>query len=354
MPEDVITSIIAEAVADAEGGEANAPDTPTDTPAVAADAEPSTGSGVADTAPVADKVDAPAAVDLSEVEKLLDSAGIKPPVEGQRENRLPYSRVKKIVENFEKKLTTSHTAALQERETKIAAADKELQVFRAADHLIKTDPDRYIKMLATILPEKYSRFANPAAAPVTSPAAPAASPLGARPAPDVTFTDGSTGYSPEQHDKLLDWVARTAEANAIKSFELKLAPFEQDRQASEARKRVDALNAENLPKIQARIQHMSKTYGKLFDEDYAKGNSSETLKLIKERGLSMEAACAEIFVPKLRADETTLRASIIKELNARPKAASSGSPAATTDTADAGPLSTEDIIRRAIAPLKGR
>ena len=353
-----IEEIVSGAVEDAQDGVADAdPGIPAGT-----EATPAAGT-TAETPPLevpsksADpaKPDLPAAdpaKPLSEVEQALESAGIKPPIEGQRENRIPYSRVQKIVENFEKKLNATHEAAIKEATTKFTTVEPELQNFRKVDQLITTDPDKYIGMLATLYPDKYKRFVTPAGD--TKPVVAAApNPLGARPAPDVTFTDGSTGYSPEQHDKLLDWVAQTAEANAIKRFDERFAPLEKDRKTAEARQQAEEQRARDLPAINARLANMSAIYGKLFDDDFAKQENSETLKLIRSKGISMEAACAEVFTPLLRADENTLRAKILKEMNERPRAADKTAPAAVGDRhASDGPATIEDVIREAIKPLR--
>jgi len=57
-------------------------------------------------------------------------------------------------------------------------------------------------------------------------------------------------------------------------------------------------------------------------------------------------------LPKYKADRDTLRTSILEEMKARP-AAAVRTPVAPAKTAvDAGPKSTEDIIREAIRGLK--
>src|ERR1700730_527659 len=57
------------------------------------------------------EVKTPAEVD--ELAAELEALGIKAPKEGERENRLPYSRVKKIIANSRKKLMESHTGELK-------------------------------------------------------------------------------------------------------------------------------------------------------------------------------------------------------------------------------------------------
>src|SRR5438445_13389701 len=63
-------------------------------------------------------------VEVDELTKELEGLGLKAPKVGERENRLPYSRVKKIVENARKKQIEAHTAALKVEADRYAKAEE--------------------------------------------------------------------------------------------------------------------------------------------------------------------------------------------------------------------------------------
>lgn len=291
-----------------------------------------------------------------ELTKELEALGIKAPKEGERENRLPYSRVKKITENLKKKLEAAHTAALAERDGKLTSTEQELSNFRKADELFRSDPDRYVQVLAALNPA-YRKYVDLKPAVEAKPAAVvAAEALGPRPAPDWKFEDGSLGYSPAQHEKLLDWVAATAEAKAVaraeESYTKRFGPIEKAWQANEAAQ-------QGRTKVTGQFRQAQKIWGKLFDEDYALGEKSEVLKAMRENDgeqgrpfLSFDACVASVLAPKQQAwgaaSRDALRAEWTKELNERPAAAARTGPAATKTDEASAPQTAEDIVRAAV------
>lgn len=356
MPVDT-TDIITNAIADlpemeggGDSGDTLDPvETPTDRPDASVSDEPAEGV-VADT-PAAEVVpepvpEPPAA--LSEAEKMLADAGIKAPKAGERENRIPYSRTVKIIENALKKQTAGHTTALNEVQSKVQAYEGELATFRNADRLATQDPDRYMQMLATVNPA-YKRFLQPAADAKPAAAATTAA-LGPAPGPDVKFSDGSLGYSPEQMQKREDWLVAKAQADAVAAvraeYDKRLGPIEAERKAREA-------EAARLPEIQKTIAEVKDQWGDEFPKE---GSAEEKaiVKLLNENPrMSFATAVSRVMVPKLRADREKQRMELLEEMKGREKAAAKGAPAAVKGVGDPNaPRSTEDIIRQAIAGIK--
>src|SRR6266478_3897408 len=66
-------------------------------------------------------------VEVDDFTKELEGLGLKAPKVGERENRLPYSRVKKIVENARKKQIEAHNAVLKAEQDKYTKAEERLK-----------------------------------------------------------------------------------------------------------------------------------------------------------------------------------------------------------------------------------
>jgi hypothetical protein len=363
MPD--LTSIIASAVDNATGGgddaTADTGHSDVDTSAAPTDAghtdaavaaSPSAGdTGVSDTAGAsADAAVAAEAAPVDQVTKDLEELGLKAPKEGERENRLPHSRVKKIAENYGKKVEAKFTQELTEVRAKLAATEETTRVMNNINHLIDTDPDTFMARLTAINPAFKKYVPGAAAEAKPQQAAPAADTP--KPGPDMKFDDGSTGYSPEGLDKLLSWNAdqavKQALAKAEETFTKRFGPIEE-------RWKTDQLTAERLPGIRARIATAKETWGKPFEDDYNLGDKSEILQFMKANpDVPFDTAVARILLPKARVDVNTMRANILKEINtARPAAAAKAAPAATNgNVAPAGPRPLEDVIRESMATLK--
>ncbi len=291
-------------------------------------------------------------VEADPLSKELEELGLKAPVAGERENRIPYSRVKKIIENSRKKLAEANAAALAERDGKLTESEKRLQNMDAVDRLIASDPDRYLGMLAALHPA-YKKYLGGGAAEVKPAPVAASEPA---PQPDARFEDGSIGYSAEGLQKLLEWQARQVESRVTKQIEetytKRFGPIEQNWKSQQ-------LINEKLPGIRQQIDTAKKTWGKAFEDDYGKDEDSEILAVMKANDgrngrpfMTFEAAVDRVLVPRALADRNAMRADLLKEINDRPKAAAKGSPAAVSGADATGPRSTEDIIREAAATLK--
>jgi hypothetical protein len=284
----------------------------------------------------------------------LEELGITAPKPGQRDNRLPYSRVTKIIANAKKKwadkLAADHEAALKPLQAQKDSWDN-------AERLAATDPDRYIGLLATLYPQQYKKFlqeqrqtqeqaTQPAAAKATTQQDP-------EPQPDVKYSDGSLGFSPEQFAKLREWdrreSARQAKEETAKEFNERFGPIEQAFNSTQA-------DMKRLQTVRGHIDDLRETYGADVIDDpevqkeivaHMDANPQATLKastrdVIKKRNDAEKE--------RFRADRTTMRAELLAELKAAPRAAAKG-PAAPVRAAAGQEQSIDDIIRNAARSL---
>lgn len=364
MPD--LESIIADAVSDASGSngdEGVIADVAGDEGTVVADATlpdvtvdgdaDATATPVVegDTTIVADKTEKPA-VEGDEIDKILEAAGVKAPKEGERENRIPYSRTRKIIGNALKKQGEGHTAAVTELNTKLTAQEGELVNFRRADSLAAKDPDRYMEVLATINPAFKAYVKGGAAAtgadgkPVVAAAAGASKDLGPKPGPDIKYTDGSTAFSPEQLEKREEWLVKSAiqqaKVEAEAAAEAKYGPLAKNFEGIQAS---EAQHARIMGVIQTEQQH--------WGDDFPKPGSAEEKQvndLLKADGkMSLRAAIHKVVIGNAKAGRTKIREEVLTEINGR-KGASSGAPAAKKVVADPNEVkSLDEVIRESIA-----
>jgi hypothetical protein len=318
----------------------------------AAEGDGALGQSVAPDAAAAGAADG-VTPEQAEWDKELEELGIAKPKPGQRDNRLPYSRVTKIIANAKKKwadkLAADHEAALKPLQAQKDSWDN-------AEKLAATDPDRYIGLLATLYPAQYKKFLQQQQAQAQE--APAAAKQAAaaqdpEPQPDVKYSDGSLGFSPEQFAKLREWdrreAARQAKEETAKEFNERFGPIEQAFNATQA-------DTKRLQTVRGHIDDLRETYGADVIDDpevqkeivaYMDANPKATLKastrdVIKKR--------QEAERERYRADRTTMRAELLAELKAAPRAASKA-PAAPVRAGAAKDESMDDIIRNAMRNL---
>jgi hypothetical protein len=333
----------------------DSPETPAveETPAAA-------DTPVAEEEVAAEGVDTPAAkpaakpAEKDQLAKDLEELGLTPPKKGERENRLPHNRVRKIAENYGKKVEARFTGEIETLKGENTKLQKVAENVSNVDKLIAENPDRYITMLSTIHPGKYDKFlANAAAAPKAAkePAKAASTTLGPRPAPDHKFEDGSQGYTPEQHEKLMDWVAakakEEAKAEAIAEIEERMEKkYGKIAKSHEAQEELDA----KIPLIKAEVADVYETWGKeLVDK-----HEAEIVALMQKNPTWAPAkAVAKVLLPKVRADRNTMRNELIIDQKKRTAAAARTVPGAVVaNKDDDGPKTLEDVVRNAILTLK--
>ncbi len=326
-----------------ESGEASAP----------AEVSPSSGAAASASA-TTPPADAPKPVEPDDLTKELEGFGIAAPVPGQREGRFTWSKVRKVLDNTRKKLNDQHATVLKEKDATIATATARLKNLDMVDHMIVTDPDKYIRTLARIHPDKYGKYVGQATGTPDRPTAagPGTSPTDPAPPPDAEFADGSRGYSPDGLNALLEWHAKRIESSVTdridKQYSKRFGPIEQDWKAQR-------FVEQKLPVVRSAITAARQTWGKPFDE-----HEGEIVALMNANDgqegrpyLSFDACIAQVLVPKTKAERNAMRADLLKEINGRPAAAARTGPTAVNASSGAtdGPRNLEDVIRQQIAAL---
>lgn len=294
--------------------------------------------------------------DDEELNKLLLELGVKPPKEGERENRLPHKAVKRLIGNAVKKLKAIHEGQLTEHTTKLTAAERELQSYRLSDQVAATKPEQFLQALALRHPELYGKYVTPAEKKeaAVEAKADADDPM---PPPDGKLPDGTPAYTPEGWVKYMDWRDRQVERRVTKQlkdelkkdYDARLSPLEKDLKAKE-------FLEQERPKIAAQWAAAEKRWGKVFTDEVNKGNDGELVKMLNANDgkegrpyVSFRDAVETVLLPKIQAERNTMRAEIMAELKAAPSAAAGAAPAAVkAEAAVAGERTTEDIVREAI------
>lgn len=274
-----------------------------------------------------------------------------------RENRIPYSRVKKIVEKNEKdtvarvtkELETKFQPQLTERDTKIQDYESRLTKVGEFEQIMENDPRTFLGMLSQLPAYKeFFDFVQQAMQQGQTTQTPAQEQpfldQSGMPQPDQVLSDGSRFYSLEGLAKRDEWLARQIEAKAVKQAEERIAarykPIEQAWQSQEHLARI-------APVVEKQIAE-ARTWPN-FEE-----LEGEIVQLLKtDRNLSLEGAYMRAYqknvVPKMVADRNKVRSEVLAEIKKKPSA--SGTPVAGIKpgpTAQTGPRSLEDIISASI------
>jgi hypothetical protein len=296
---------------------------------------------------------------------------------GGRENRIPYSRVRKITEKAvveaegkvveavlgrklnagEKALDVvkSHVAQIPELQGKVTDYEGRLNSVAEFENVMANDPPQFLTMLARLPAYKeFFDFVDKALAAQNAPAQAAAVPpaveqTDAMPEPDETLTDGSKVYSLEGLKKLLAWNAQQVESRVTKNYETKLTELDSRYKpmasAWEEQRRIDA----TLPVIRKQLDEAA-TWP-LFKE-----SEEEILNVLKnDKKISLEGAYRQVVFPKLLSERNKVRQEVIKEAQAAPTATSVAARTVTKPAEHAdGPRSIEDIIKEKVAGIRNQ
>lgn len=312
-------------------------------------------------APEAPEVPSPASKDdIKPLDDFEKKYGITALSSSGRENRIPYPRVRKIVDKavkdsqtaWTKGLETSHVpvAKFQELDAKVKDYETRLSQVAEFEKVMTTDAPRFLQMLSTIpgYTEIFNRMAEQAP-PVVAPTPPVAPPVADQmPEPDQLLSDGSTVYSMDGLKAVLAWQAKQIEDKVTKQVQERYAPLETDYQTYQ---RTQAI----IPQIQKQIAD-ARTWH-LFNE-----NEDEIVKALQDYpNATLEQAYQHVVVPKLKSaaevavvdrqtERDKMRAELLKELKQAPKATSavSAPTKATTPVASNTPRNMEDIIAEAV------
>lgn len=346
--------------------------------AVSADPEPSVDTSAADTTDVAadtptddastdassSQVTAPGAQaqDDTVADEFAKRFGLQSQSITGRENRIPYSRVKKITEKAEKdaydrakkEFDTGGAPKLVEYETKIKDYEGRLQKVAEFEQLIEHRPQEFMNFLST-LPAYKDFFAY-----INQLAAQTAQPQGQQvqqqsyldtssmPQPDETLSDGSKVYSLAGLAKRDEWLARQIEAKALAAAEARIgqryAPMQEQFEAEQRRQAA-------IPVIQKQIAE-ARQWPHFTDHE------ADIIEVLKANpNLSLDGAYRQVIttkvLPKLQETRDAQRASILEELKKKPTAtAAPSTPVRPGTPTPSGPRSLEDVIAEAVKGLK--
>jgi len=249
----------------------------------------------------------------------------------KRNNRIPYARVEKIVAKAREEAKAAAAAelqALQERYSRYESPDfaNLLESLRVANE----NPEAFLDALsqadqryATLLQARREAAQQAHATSRTDS-------IG----PDVTFPDGSTGYSPEAFDRLLQSRIKAAEDALEQRFAQRFGPIE-----------------DSWRQAQVRQQAVSRVQSQIADAETWPGFSENKEAIVdalkSDRSLSLDGAYRKVVFGKLTASKDEVRKQVLAEINAKPKASQArvSSGAAPTHS---GPQDTTDVIKSAL------
>lgn len=298
-----------------------------------------------------------------------------------RENRIPYSRVKKITEKAVNELAETvlgrklndgekaaevvkaHVAQLPELTAKVTDYETRLTKVGEFENIIQNEPKKFMQMLQG-LPQYQGFFqwvrslqdgsgAAPAGATgnaAAGQAAQAAMESDAMPEPDQELPDGTKVYSLDGLKQLLLWNSKDTERRVIQQVESQYAPirseFQQRREMAlrEAQRRA----AEEAVIPQIRQQLAEAATWPMFSE-----NEEEiTAALESDPNLSLDGAYRKVVLPKLVADRQSIRQQVLQEVRQAPRSTNVPARPATQKGGSTGPRRLEDVIAEAAATLK--
>lgn len=345
---DVLQDPEAAATADAgESGEASA-----DTPEPAADGDAGTDAAPSDEQPAGQAPEAetspPAQDDFARRFGIVEKS-----VTG-KENRIPYSRVRKIIEKHEKDLsarlakqyTDQYTPKIEDLSKRVQEYEERLAQVGQFEQVMANDPQGFLQMLsrlpaykplfdylhkaAEVLPPE--KLASGQTTPQTTP------PSGQdeMPGPNKVLPDGSRVYDMEGLQALLDWQERRVTSRLTRQVEenlsQRLTPIERERQ-------YQAYVQSLLPEIDKQIAE-ARTWPQFVEHE------KEIVKAMQaDSSLSLEGAYRKVVIPKLVAQNAQARTRVMAELRSR--TASTAVPVNQAGaTVPDEPQSTQEVVWR--------
>lgn len=257
-----------------------------------------------------------------------------------RENRIPHSRVQKIVGKAEKAIHDTYLPQLKERDDKIAYYEAKDQKVTAFEEVMVNDPAKFIQTLYQNLPQ-YQEYLAPLFSPRPVQQEQAASEqVDGMPGPDLENPDGSLVYSEGGLKNLIEWAITQGETRAVQTLESRYAPIEQSFQAHQ-------VIQEASRKVTSEINE-ARTWPQ-FNE-----NEAEIVKALQQdQRLSLEGAYRKVVWPKMTSDRNKMREELLQELKKAPSSTSTPNRAAARPApSTGGNRSIEDVIREQVATLR--
>lgn len=226
----------------------------------------------------------------------------------KRDNRIPYTRTRKIIEKAKKEWAAAQEAAIKQHTDRISQFEQQLEAVAQVEAIIANDPERFIQMLPSINPA-YRQYFGAAADPLAQ----------------AVNRDGTVD---------LERLTSQIEQRVSKQFE----PLMREHQSR-------AFIEATLPKVRAQIAEAQKW--PLFEE-----NRGEIEKVLQnDQRASLEQAYQRVVLPKLAASRDAMREEVLAELKQRPHS-TSAIPSLAQRQEQAEPQSIEDVVAKA-AGLRG-
>lgn len=255
---------------------------------------------------------------------------------GKRDNRIPYNRVQRIVENARRKEADKVRGEIEQQYAQYRTPDFEntMRAWRMADE----NPRQFLEALASADP-RYAELIAPAPQSHAQRAAGQATGSTEKPEPDVLLSDGRLAYSADQTEKLAAWHAQQRVEELERRYAERFGPIEQDYRVSK--------------QVQSAYENVSNQLAEAEKwPGFSEAKADILAALQADRKLGLKDAYIRVVIPKLQPSRDRMRQEILAELNAKPRAASGVIPSAATVQSGAEPASIEDAIRQSIAGLK--
>lgn len=336
-----------------------------------ADAEPAAGAADAEKPAAGAGEEPPPADDKKPVPPVEDAFatehGIKSKDAAGRENRIPFSRVKKINENAVAKAKTTWTdTELKPVQQKVRVYEERLLGIKQTEDTMFGEPAKFVEQLKSLVfPDGSKPYADllGGAAGAAKPAEESAVPaddtdLGPEPAPDwKDQPTGQTGYTPEGHSKLLAWRDEKTYRRAVRDAETRLTKrygpiekaFTSHRERAQAHTELAAAtdsliqDASDWPGFTANFKDIEAVLPSIEVPPNTPNPARAALKLAYEK----------VVYPKLRTDEDAIRARVAAELKGTPADTGTGTRGKSrSDGGDEPPPGvdrTSWIIKREVA-----
>lgn len=320
--------------------------------------------------------------DDPEVEALAKELGLKPDKNGKF-NRIPYPQVAKIIRNREAKAVEtvakvlgvdaktlkfdSIETALTERVTALSRDAQDIDDMRVAEKIMTTDGDEYVRILAKIDPDRYSKFLTVLGDGTKADPKPIATTdedeilaiLQNLPGPDLPMDDkGNKTYSVAGIQK------------ALKEAVIAAVKLGDKRAAARAKEEVKPL-VDKEKAAQERVQKQQRMDADLAEAQTWDGMDeyfTDVLEAMKTdpghtnggkfKYRSIKDAYLAVVPKKLRekgnVSEQTMRKKILEEMKKTPKSTSVGSDSAASKVVETSSDPIEAAIRRSIRNHPGR
>jgi hypothetical protein len=300
----------------------------------------STDTGTENTDASVESIDSPTDAAASPVDHNAEATASEPQADPllqefstRRDNRIPYSRVQKIVAKAREEARAAAAAEAQAFQQRYAHYESpEFLGLMEQLQIASSNPEQFLGALAAADPRyadllKRSR-ANEAPAPRQA---------SAGIEPDVRLPDGSLGYSQEAFERLLDAKMQAREAALEQKFSQRIQPFEDIR-------RQEALTNQALTRVHATVTAAQKWPG------FVEHQEEITAAVLADKTLSLDDAYRNVVFGKLSASREEQRKQFIAEMQTKPNA-SQAKPSGAAKPAP-GNRTIEEIITQSIAGMQ--